>query len=317
MDWAQFTLLLQALSGFAWPVVALVVLIVFRDDLSDIIRRLRKGKVFGQEVELDAQVDRLAEAAKGAQAEAEARQKGLGPTHRSDTPPDASASRQVSLSDRDVGYVLELAAQVPSLALIRLGTLLEASLREVAGSTGLVNPSAPLGPQAFLRRLEKTGRLPPQTGHSLDVFWDVRNTIVHGRAPVEDHEALRVLDIGLSLLRIVRAIPHESIRVRTADIPLYEDAVGQRTRAQVWGVLLDVTSPGGAQREVRMVPTTRREYYRIGMRVAWDFDVSRIWDESWYRSPDSDSIELAWNSAAEFTGEPIVDLLASSSQPAS
>lgn len=310
MEWNQLTALLEALSGFAWPVVALVIVFAFRSDISNVTKRLRKGKLLGQELELDAQVDRLDQAAKGAQAEAEAevaREVATQAAPRGDAP-----KRDESLSDPQVANVLELAAQVPSLALIRLGTLLEAALREVASSTGLVNPTAPLGPQALLRRLEKMGRLPPQTGHSLDVFWDVRNTIVHGRAPVDDHEVLRVLDIGLSLLRIVRAIPHETFRVREADVPLYEDPAGRRDRSDVVGVVLDVTSPGGTQREVRVFPTTRRGHYSVGMRVAWDFDIKRVWDASWYRHPESGSLELAWNSAAEFTGEPIVEPLSGS-----
>jgi hypothetical protein len=48
--------MIRALADFAWPVVALVVARMFQDDLCQILKRLRRGKLFGQEVELDQSI---------------------------------------------------------------------------------------------------------------------------------------------------------------------------------------------------------------------------------------------------------------------
>jgi len=45
--------MIHALADFAWPAVALVVAWMFQDDLRQALRRLRRGRFFGQEVELD------------------------------------------------------------------------------------------------------------------------------------------------------------------------------------------------------------------------------------------------------------------------
>lgn len=80
-------------------------------------------------------------------------------------------------------------------------------------------------------------------------------------------------------MRLVRAIPHEVMIVRESDVPLYDDAESKNTRNDVVGVLLEVTSPGRSRTEYRILPTTRRGYYRPGMRVSWDFDLTKIWVE--------------------------------------
>src|SRR5438128_11183202 len=49
--WAE---LLQAVAALLWPILAFVVLLVFRGQIQGLLNRLRRGKVLGQEIELDA-----------------------------------------------------------------------------------------------------------------------------------------------------------------------------------------------------------------------------------------------------------------------
>lgn len=303
MDWPALTSLLSALAGYAWPAVVLVIALLFKRELSVLLTRLRKGKLLGQELELEPLVDDLKTSVGAAESEAENVRAAPGDGDEPET--DAKPVTVDVARDEEVAEVLAFAGRSPSLALIRLGTLIEASLREVAAASGLADPTASLGPQALIRRLAATGRLLPNTEQSLDIFWQVRNRVVHGRGVVPDEEALSVLDIGLSLLRLVRATPHEVMVVRESDVPLYEDAEARNTRADVVGVLLEVTSPGRSRTEYRILPTTRRGYYRAGMRVSWDFDMTNTWGPTWYRPLDDGQITLAWDSAAEFAGRPI------------
>jgi hypothetical protein len=51
--------LLQGIASLAWPVVALIALLMFRKELKSILGRLRKGKAFGTELELSESLNKL------------------------------------------------------------------------------------------------------------------------------------------------------------------------------------------------------------------------------------------------------------------
>jgi hypothetical protein len=50
--WAD---LLRAIAALLWPLLAFVILFLFRREIRDILRKVKRGKFFGQELELDSQ----------------------------------------------------------------------------------------------------------------------------------------------------------------------------------------------------------------------------------------------------------------------
>lgn len=58
-DWA---VLLQAIASLLWPLLTFGAVLVFRAQIKDFIGRLRRGKLLGQEVELDALHAEIAQA---------------------------------------------------------------------------------------------------------------------------------------------------------------------------------------------------------------------------------------------------------------
>src|SRR5262245_28480542 len=50
---------LSALAALMWPVLLLIVLVYFHGDLRGLVRRLRRGKVLGQELELADEIDQV------------------------------------------------------------------------------------------------------------------------------------------------------------------------------------------------------------------------------------------------------------------
>ena len=48
--------LIVALASLLWPIVTLIIVLVFRSDLAALLKRVRKGKILGQEMELDPMV---------------------------------------------------------------------------------------------------------------------------------------------------------------------------------------------------------------------------------------------------------------------
>jgi hypothetical protein len=44
---------LRGVASLVWPAVALIAIIIFAPENRDVLRRIRKGKEFGHEIELD------------------------------------------------------------------------------------------------------------------------------------------------------------------------------------------------------------------------------------------------------------------------
>jgi len=94
-----------------------------------------------------------------------------------------------------------------------LSAILEKEVRILSASVGVLVQNYPtILPikKLFLSLIEK-GYLPKHAAESLNLFWELRNQIVHGHTPaVPERDILRVLDIGISLLRMIRIMLFET-----------------------------------------------------------------------------------------------------------
>lgn len=289
--------LIVALATLLWPIVTLIVILVFRKDLTALLARVRKGKLFGQEVELDPAILELQEAVREAEQEL----------------PEPAARPQELLQrvqelDRDSKEVLDIASRDPELGIIKLALTLEREVRLLAGSLGQLEQKRHVSLlQAFLVLVEK-GYVPKHIAESLRSFWELRNRIVHGRGDESEKNIRRVLDSGLVLLKTIRSIPHEINVVAHPNVELFSDADCTFRIDDAVGVLLNTTSPGGAEVSKRIFPTTRRNYYQVGKRVAWEWNLARTWGRTWFIDPESGERKQAWISAGEFIGRHVEDI---------
>jgi len=194
--------LFQALAAVLWPLAFGYLIYTFKDDVQRLIagRVLKKGKILGQEFELEAQLDQL-EKKTEALPEAHTVVPSPVPTQGQGVHPLTEVEREVYDVTRQV--LLE-AGTSPKAALMSLAAQMEAKLREILRKAG-----APSGPRttwrdsvAFLR----------QRGVSADLldsmirFRDIRNRIIHGHE-ANDDDVFRALDLGLRILDAVRALP--------------------------------------------------------------------------------------------------------------
>ena len=180
----EFSELLRAIAAFLWPVLGFIALLLFRPDLSRILRRLRKGKLLGQEIELDQELRTLAETTREATTEVLER-------------PGAQPALDVSDKSRSV---FERAAQSPRAALAVLAADIEMELRQLARRQDVyisARRGAPELAQAVLRDS-------PKLVESIRRFWPIRNQIVHGH-DVPPPDALRAIDSGIEILEAIRA----------------------------------------------------------------------------------------------------------------
>jgi hypothetical protein len=295
-----FKLTNESIIAFAhlmWPIVTLVLILVFRKDLTVLLSRVRKGKLFGQELELDPAIQEFQRSVREAQQE----------LPEPEAPPQ-KLRQQVEELDRDTEDILDIAARDPELGIVKLAIELETEVRLLAASLGQLDTRRHISLFQMFSMLVEKGYVPRHTADSLRSFWELRNRIVHGRGEESNKDVRRVLDIGLVLLKTIRSIPHEINVVAHPDVELFSDASCETPIENAVGLVLNTTTPGGADVYKRIFPTIKRGYYQKGRRVAWEWNLSKTWGAAWYVDPDTGEKEQAWSSAGEFVGRHVEDI---------
>jgi hypothetical protein len=188
--------------------------------------------------------------------------------------------------------------------LLQLAAAIERSLRELALQLGVAGlDTSRSSARLIFQALVKRGVFPAGAASSFDDFWAVRNQLVHGR-DIEEFTAGGLLQFGISLLRLIKSVPHETYRVIDV-VPVYADAAALLEAKGLKGVVLEVHTPDG-QVQRRIYPVTR--LYTPGSRVGWAWNMERVYPQMFYRD-DSDEIRQAWLSAGEFTGPEIPEAI--------
>ena len=294
-DWAEF---LRAISALLWPTLGFVALFVLKAELKDLLNRVRKGKVLGQEIELSESLEKLSASAEKTASEVAA----LPPAPPAALPAADSLTADSALEREVLGEL----GRSPKAALMLLASGMEREVRQLLASMGRLDPRRPLSFPQAIQVLDESGGLLRHVAGSVDQFWSVRNRLVHGRS-ASDEDIIRAIDSGLVILRTIKGIPHEQNVVHHPGVEVFSDREGKTLRAGVRAIVLETTSPGGAKTTRRVYPTTRTHFEK-GMRVAWDWSFDLGWGESWYRDPHSGLIEYGWTSSAEFIGRDLNDI---------
>jgi hypothetical protein len=286
--------LLRGIGALLWPVAVIVALALFKDEFRELLRRLRRAKVLGQELDLDRDLDKL-----------EARTEAIVVASSALSTAEDFSSDASSAFESDEP-ILRAATTSPRAALMLLSAELEREMRHLLATGGHLT-----GQLANLRQMSqelvRVAGLPRETLEAMTEFTRIRNRIVHGQPDVSDQEILRAIDIGLTLLRAVRSLPRERHVVAHPGAKVFSDASGTEERSDVWAVLLDVDRSDGSGTERRVYPTTLRKY-RVGEQVSFDWNMDQTWGESWYRDPSSGELLYAWRTSAEFVGKPLESL---------
>jgi hypothetical protein len=294
-DWAE---LIRSIAFLLWPILAFVVLFLLKHQIRDILGRLRRGKVLGQKIELEQSLRELNASAQAAASE---------------SPlfvqvPDIGKAGDVKDHESDdlARRVIEEASKSPKIALILLASELEREVRQLLASMGLLGTARSVSLFQYMQILEERGALPNHLAGSVRNFWYLRNKLVHGHEASPD-DIVRAIDSGLTILRTIRAIPHEVNVVYHPGAEVYADAEGREVRPGIKAVVLQTTSPGGAKKTLRAHPTTRTQFQK-GDRVAWEWNRHLVVGESWYRHPDTSEVAYGWTQSVEFVGRHLEDV---------
>jgi hypothetical protein len=96
-------------------------------------------------------------------------------------------------------------------------------------------------------------------------------------------------------------MPARPYRVLLINLPFYSDP---ECKSQVEGsrlILLKSEDPKQNHQVEEWMPT--RMQYQVGQIVQWGLNNKNIWQESWFKNPETGKIEKAWNQAVEFNGK--------------
>lgn len=287
----KFAALLQAIASLLWPLFAFTALFVFRSQIADLASRLKKGKLLGQEIELNESLKRLDLSAMSVEREVAALP----------APATEVSTLEAQMEEANtVRTIVAEAARSPKVALILLASELEKLAREILATTGHLQSRRYIPVTRAIAELDQKFGLPKHIPSSLKSFWEARNRLIHGGEGT-DEDILRAVDSGLTILKALQAMPRETNVVYDPAAVVYGDPELTTPMSNVWGVILETLAPGGTSKSLRIFPTTRM-HFKKGHRVAWEWNMETVFGQAWYKDPKTGQSREAWSSAAEFVG---------------
>ncbi len=270
-DWAS---LIQAISAFVsallWPGVVVLAVLLFQDEIRGLFPRIRKLKApGGVAVELDPEkvVENLATEAEKTKED----QAAVPP------PPPPERPQPPAYVDEQESKIVDLETRDLPKTIAQVALQLEHSIRRLAGQLG-ISSYAYASPPELVRALVARGVLAPSSQTTFQDFWKVRNTLLHGTGREVAEVNARFVSVGLSLIRMIEAIPRASYRVIDL-IPVFDAPDAQTPRDDVRGIVLEAVE--GTAKDKRVYPTTKS--YTSGRLVAWEWNFNKIYDAMWYR----------------------------------
>ncbi|MBM4125426.1 MAG: hypothetical protein FJ246_10845, partial [Nitrospira sp.] len=158
----EYADLISAIAALLWPVFAFTALFVFKAQIANLIGRLRRGKLLGQEIELSESLVKLEKSAVAVAKEVAAL-----PTPSQPVPPEEPKD------DDQIKVILHEAARSPKTALILLASEIEREARQLLASVGHLKGQryVPLSQAMDVLGKQFCG-LPAHIPSSLKFFWD-------------------------------------------------------------------------------------------------------------------------------------------------
>jgi uncharacterized protein YutE (UPF0331/DUF86 family) len=269
---------IRIIPSLFWQIIILIALFIYKKEIILFLKKIKKGSFFWNDFELSNDIDKL-----------ETKVEKI----KENTPINSEIFWKNN-SDWGINFDWDR-----KMVLIQIAIEIEKEIKKIMLSTWWSNNQNVISVKQSFLFLIKNWALPNNLSSSIDIFLDIRNKIIHSHWMVSDDEILRMVDLWLSLLKSIRAIPHEINKVYKKDIDLYTDNELKNKIDNARWLLLETTSAWEAIKTFRIFPTTKDSYIEWKM-VSWEWSFDNQWGETYYKHPISKKIELAWNSSAEF-----------------
>ncbi len=98
-------------------------------------------------------------------------------------------------------------------------------------------------------------------------------------------------------------LPFIPYRVLHTDLPFYDDPACENEVTDARIAILEALDPDDELMQVDVVPT--RKKYQPGQLVTFNHNNKRLWEECWFRNPETLQIEKTWTLHVEFIGQVI------------
>jgi len=99
----------------------------------------------------------------------------------------------------------------------------------------------------------------------------------------------------------MKEMPARPYRVLRADLPFYSDPECRVKVNDASLIVLKSEDPEQKHSVQECMPT--RKKYEVGQLVQWDLNNKKIWQNCWYKNPESGAAERLWIQAVEFIGK--------------
>jgi len=285
----QIAELVKAIAQLLWPIAIIVIFCFSRNEIRDLLIRLRIGKVAGLEIQLEKSLNKLTNQAEDVASE-------LKPLLTTNDDSLKTDSERSVIQD-----ILKSSILSPITALLQLSSEIEKEIMNLIASNGWINQMRSYSLNRITEELNRRGAITNHIYESLLGFRQVRNQLVHG-GKADAANIMRAIDSGITILGAIQTIPREINIVYHPGVDIYSDKECGTKREGVRGLILETISPGGAIKSKRIFPTTKMDYIK-GKRLTWEWSNSLECGDSWYKDPDTNEIMHAWTESYEFVGK--------------
>ena len=121
--------------------------------------------------------------------------------------------------------------------------------------------------------------------------------------PNNEHSSSSPQDTSGPRTEVTDEMPLVPYRVLYSDIPFYSDPECKEQVAEATIAVVEALDPDELHHELDVVPTLLQ--YQPGQLVTWSLNHKRVWEECWYKNPETGQIERAWKFHVEYTGQVI------------
>lgn len=284
---------IEAVSKLLWPIAAVVIATLFRSQIAELLRRVRKAKVLGNEIEL-AELEELKDATRAAQKDAakvsagrEAAAKVAAAKLTETMHPEESAL----FEPQDFPVIMlrwarDHADTEPHTAAGVAFVGLERAMQNALASTGERNLT--YHTMKLAQQIQNRFGLSSSFVLAVEKFRVARNAVAHqGRDNFPHDEAREIAKTGVALLELILGLPYPRLYVDQAGMLVYEDKECSRVISGLEGVAIIAPAVSGGTGHIMAVVTDRLRYYKKGHQVVdvWEANARYKWP-LWIRRTD-------------------------------
>ena len=289
------------LSAVFLPSVIAVVLFYYRKEIKDLLTRVKKGKFFGQEIELEQQTLELSISSSAA-LDAAPEQPIMLPSEAERIGAEPSSRLIEARFEEARTTILSTATSDPALALGMLASHIDRELREIVYSQGEIGTLQRYTRPYAIAVLKRRGLFSEPMMFAIEYFTYIYNHLNHS-VDVDKSILQATVDSGIRIYEALLNIPRGVHVVQYADVPLYSDAQCANRISDANGVIL--ISGDRLGKQTRHIFPTRGRSHTRGTPLTWEWNSNHRWGKTWYRDPDTGEIKVAWDASLEYVGRPL------------